>query len=206
MPLSSTACCLTPPLPPVDLVAMDENITQLLVEYQDGNDEAEDRLWSAVYDELRQLAHHRMRRERQGHTLGTTELVHECYLKLIDQTQVEWESRLHFYAMASRIMRNILVDYARRRTAQKRGGGAPHVNLEKVQLSDSQETAQLFIALDEALSQLAQMDERLAKVVEYRFFGGMKEKEIAELLDLSPRTVRRDWRKAKGWLARALDE
>lgn len=185
---------------------MDENVTQLLVDYQHGDGGAKDRLWAAVYDELRQLAHHRMRRERKGHTLGTTALVHECYLKLIDQTQVEWESRLHFYAMASRIMRNILVDYARRRTAQKRGGGAPHVQLDKIQLSDSEETAQLFIALDDALAQLAKMDERLAKVVEYRFFGGMTEKEIAELLDLSPRTVRRDWRKAKGWLARAMDE
>jgi RNA polymerase sigma factor (TIGR02999 family) len=185
---------------------MDDDVTQLLVQYQSGDSKAEDRLWDAVYDELRTLARHRMRGERKDHTLGTTALVHECYLKLVDQTQVEWDSRLHFYAMASRIMRNILVDYARRRTAQKRGGGAPHVDLEKVQLSDSQETANLFIALDTALSELASMDERMAKVVEYRFFGGMTEKEIAELLDVSARTVRRDWRKAKGWLARALDE
>ena len=184
---------------------MSDDVTQLLVKYQNGSTQAEERLWDAVYDELRKLARHRMRRERKDHTLGTTALVHECYLKLVDQTQVEWESRLHFYAMASRIMRNILVDYARRRTAQKRGGGAPHVNLEKVQISDSEETAHLFIALDTALSELAEMDERMAQVVEYRFFGGMTEKEIAELLDVSARTVRRDWRKAKGWLARALD-
>lgn len=191
---------------PVSVPPMDDDVTQLLVQYQSGDSKAEDRLWDAVYDELRTLARHRMRGERKDHTLGTTALVHECYLKLVDQTQVEWDSRLHFYAMASRIMRNILVDYARRRTAQKRGGGAPHVDLEKVQLSDSQETANLFIALDTALSELASMDERMAKVVEYRFFGGMTEKEIAELLDVSARTVRRDWRKAKGWLARALDE
>ena len=187
-------------------VLMDENVTQLLRQYQQGQAQAEDRLWDAVYDELRTLARHRMRRERRDHTLSTTALVHECYLKLIDQTQVEWESRLHFYAMASRIMRNILVDYARRRTAQKRGGGAPHFNLENVQLSSSEETAHLFIALDTALTQLAKMDERMAQVVEYRFFGGMTEKEIAALLDVSARTVRRDWRKAKGWLARALDD
>ena len=196
----------TVPHPATGRPSMDDNVTQLLVDYQEGEDGAAEQLWAAVYDELRQLARHRMKRERQGHTLGTTALVHECYLKLIDQTQVEWESRLHFYAMASRIMRNILVDYARRRTAQKRGGGAPHVDLEKVQLSDQHETAHLFIALDEALAQLSAMDERLAKVVEYRFFGGMTEKEIAQLLDLSPRTIRRDWRKAKGWLARALSE
>lgn len=182
------------------------NVTQLLHEFQEGNQAAADRLWSEVYDELRKVAHRKLKDERSDHTLDTTALVHECYLKLIDQTQVQWQSRLHFFAMAARVMRNILIDYARRRSAQKRGGDASHVDLEKVRVGGERRSADLFIALDEALDELEELDERLVRVVECRFFGGMKEKEIAELMDLSPRTIRRDWRKAKGWLARALEE
>lgn len=181
-------------------------VTQLLKQFQDGNQEAAEKLWMEVYDELRDIAHHKLARERGDHTLNTTALVHECYLKLVDHNHAQWQSRLHFFAMASRVMRNILIDYARRRTAQKRGGGAPHVALTDAQVSTEPMTADLFLALDQALNRLEELDERLARVVEYRFFGGMKEKEIAELMDLSPRTIRRDWRKAKGWLARALDE
>lgn len=182
------------------------NVTQLLQKFQNGNQKAAEQLWSEVYDELRHIAHHKLASERDDHTLSTTELVHECYLKLVDQTQVHWTSRLHFFAMASRVMRNILIDYARRRTAQKRGGGAPHLSLADVNVASEQMTADLFLALDSALDQLEELDERLVRVVECRFFGGMKEKEIAELMDLSPRTIRRDWRKAKGWLARALND
>lgn len=181
------------------------DVTQLLIEYQEGNTEAADQLWAEVYDALRAVARNKLRKERSDHTMTTTALVHEAYLKIIDQTRIEWEDRLHFFAMASRIMRNILIDYARRRKAQKRGGGAPHVSLDDAIISDDA-SADVFLALDEALTQLATFDERQAKVVEYRFFGGMQEKEIAEVLDIAPRTVRRDWRKAKGWLARALKE
>jgi len=182
------------------------DVTTLLSRYQNGDRAAGDRLWDQVYDELRRVAHRRLLGERSGHTLGTTALVHECYLRLIDQSQVEWQSRLHFFAMASRVMRNILVDYARRKKAQKRGGDAPHLNLEDVSLAGTSGSADLFLALDQALDQLESVDSRLAKVVECRFFGGMKEEEIAELLDVSARTVRRDWRKAKIWLARALND
>ena len=188
--------------------AMDEsaNVTQLLCAFQEGNSEAAERLWSEVYDELRRVAHAKLQRERSDHTFSTTALVHECYLRLVDQTQVEWQSRLHFFAMAARIMRNILVDYARRRNAQKRGGDAPHLPVDALPVADDRSSADVFLALDHALDQLESYDERMARVVEYRFFGGLQEKEIAEILDLSARTVRRDWRKAKGWLGRALQE
>lgn len=179
------------------------NVTQLLVDFQEGNKTAADRLWAEVYDELRRIAHHRLRRERANHTLSTTALVHEAYLKLINQSEVEWEDRLHFFAMSSRIMRNILVDYARRRTALKRGGNSPHLRLDDAIISADM-SAEVFLALDEALKQLTELDERLGRVVEYRFFGGLQEKEIATLLGVSKRTVRRDWRKARAWLGRAL--
>lgn len=180
-------------------------VTQLLMDVQEGDPEASEQLWSEVYDSLRLVARNKLRGERADHTLSTTALVHEAYLKIIDHTQVEWEDRLHFFAMASRIMRNILIDYARRRKAQKRGGDAPHIPLDDAIVS-ADTSAETFLALDNALNQLAELDERIARVVEYRFFGGMQEKEIAELLNVSPRTVRRDWRKAKGWLSRALAE
>lgn len=184
---------------------MATDVTQLLVDFQEGDPTAADRLWSEVYDELRRIAHHKLRHERQSHTMSTTALVHEAYLKLVDQSQVEWQDRLHFFAMSSRIMRNILIDYARRRNAQKRGGDRPHLQLDDAIIS-AEKSAHVFLALDEALKQLAEVDERLGRVVEYRFFGGMQEKEIAELLGVSKRTVRRDWRKAKAWLSRALAE
>jgi RNA polymerase sigma factor (TIGR02999 family) len=181
------------------------DVTQLLVEFQEGDATAADRLWSEVYDELRRIAHHRLRHERSSHTMSTTALVHEAYLKLIDHANVEWEDRLHFFALSSRIMRNILIDYARRRSAQKRGGDSPHLRLDDAIISADM-SAEVFLALDDALKQLTQLDERLGRVVEYRFFGGMQEQEIADLLGVSKRTVRRDWRKAKAWLGRALAE
>ena len=182
-----------------------EEITQLLLDVQAGDKEASERLWRAVYDKLRRIARHRLRGERAGHTLDTTDLVHEAYLKLVDQTRVEWQDRVHFLAMAARVMRNILIDYARRRNAQKRGGGAPHLALDHVTVS-AEDSAEMFLALDEALDELTENDERLGRVVEYRFFGGMTEEEIAAALGVSKRTVRRDWRKAKAWLARAIGE
>ena len=182
-----------------------EEITQLLLDVQAGDKEASERLWRAVYDKLRRIARHRLRGERAGHTLDTTDLVHEAYLELVDQTRVEWQDRVHFLAMAARVMRNILIDYARRRNAQKRGGGAPHLALDHVTVS-AEDSAEMFLALDEALDELTENDERLGRVVEYRFFGGMTEEEIAAALGVSKRTVRRDWRKAKAWLARAIGE
>lgn len=167
--------------------------------------DARERLWAEVYDELRQMAHRQLQSERDGHTLSTTALVHECYLSLTDQTHTAWQDRLHFFATAAQVMRRLLVDYARRRNAQKRGGKAVHLDLDAATVS-ADVSADLFLALDEALTRLSERDERLGRVVEYRFFGGMQEKEIADLLDLSERTVRRDWRKAKGWLARALPD
>lgn len=187
-------------------MAESSNVTQLLKEFQSGNQTAADRLWSEVYDELRDCARRKLQDERENHTLTTTALVHECYLKLVDQTQVQWKNRLHFFAMASRIMRNILIDYARRRTADKRGGDAPHLPLDDVSVGGEQRSADLLIALDQALDELEEFDERLARVVEYRFFGGMEEQEIADFMDLSARTIRRDWRKAKGWLSRVLKD
>ena len=185
------------------------DVTQLLHDLRDASESsgrgAQERLWAEVYDELRRMAHRQLRGERPGHTLSTTALVHECYLKLTDQTRTDWEDRLHFFATAARVMRHLLVDYARRRNAQKRGDGALHLNLDDATVS-ADASAELFLALDEALTQLSRRDERLSRVVEYRFFGGMQEKEIAALLDVSPRTVRRDWRKAKGWLTRALPD
>lgn len=184
---------------------MPEDVTQLLYDMQEGSEEAADRLWSEVYDELSRMAHHKLQRERAGHTLNTQALVHEAFLELVDQTRAGWESRLHFFATAARVMRHILIDYARRHKAEKRGGGAPHVPLEEAGVS-TDASVDVFLALDKALSDLSRKDERLGKVVEYRFFGGMQEKEIAELLGLSPRTVRRDWRKAKAWLTHVLPE
>ena len=181
------------------------DVTQLLQARRAGDDEASERLWAEVYDRLRRMAHRQLQHERPGHTLSTTDLVHECYLKIIDQTRTGYQDRLHFFATAAQVMRRLLVDHARQRQAQKRGGDAPHLALDEAFVS-ADASAELFLALDEALTQLSERDERLGRVVECRFFGGMKEKEIAALLDLSKRTVRRDWRKAKAWLSRALPD
>ncbi|NIR43592.1 MAG: sigma-70 family RNA polymerase sigma factor [Gemmatimonadetes bacterium] len=178
-------------------------VTRLLRAARDGDATAFDRLLPLVYAELKSIADRQLRRERAGHTLGTTGLVHEAYLKLVDQSGVEWENRAHFYAVASRAMRQVLIDYARRRAAQKRGGDRERQTLEELPAADSIEPEEL-LALDAALDRLGQMDERLRKVVEYRFFGGMKEDEIADTLGVTPRTVQRDWVKARAWLHKEL--
>lgn len=162
-----------------------------------------DRLFPVVYDRLRCIAQRHMQRERQGHTLGATGLVHECYLKVVDQTQTTWEDRAHFFAVASKAMRHILIDYARRRTAQKRGGDRHRVTLDAGMGAVEMQAAEL-ISLDEALTALAERHARMARVVECRFFGGMTVKETAEALDVSARTVERDWARARAYLARAL--
>jgi RNA polymerase sigma factor (TIGR02999 family) len=171
----------------------------LLLAWSEGDHEALDRLMPLVYGELRRLAQSYMRRERAGHTLQTTALIHEAYLRLIDAGQVRLESRTHFFAVASRLMRQILVDFARSRGYQKRGGGAQQVSLDEA-LVIGRPRYEDLVALDEALTALAEVDERKARVVELRFFGGLTEAEMAETLKVSPETVRRDWRLAKSWL------
>ncbi len=162
-----------------------------------------DRLFPLVYDQLRRIAHRRLQDERPGHTLGTTGLVHETYLKLVDQTRVEWRDRSHFFRVASMAMRRILVDYARRDRALRRGGGLDRVALDEdaaaIEASIDARGERL-LALDEALERLAAIDERLSQVVECRYFGGLTEEETAEALGTSSRTVQRDWAKARGWL------
>jgi RNA polymerase sigma factor (TIGR02999 family) len=178
-------------------------VTALLLAWSEGDTGAFDRLVPLVYDELRRLAKHYMRDERAGHTLETTALIHEAYLRLIDTSQVRWQNRAHFFSIAARLMRQILVDFARERGYQKRGGGARQVSLDEALLI-SRERDEDLVALDEALGALAEVDERKARVVELRFFGGLSEKEIAEALQVSAETVRRDWRLAKSWLLRWL--
>jgi RNA polymerase sigma factor (TIGR02999 family) len=181
----------------------DADITGLLLAWRAGDGGAPDRLFPLVYDQLRRIAHQLLRRERSGHTLDTTALVHEAYLKLVDQRRVAWADRSHFFAVASQAMRRILVDYARRYRAAKRGLAPRRVSLTDAMLVTEQR-ADTLVALDEALSQLAGLHDRLSRVVECRFFGGLTEEETAAVLGVTPRTVRRDWTKAKGWLQRVL--
>lgn len=174
-------------------------VTRLLQEVAGGDREAMDRLMPLVYSELRAIAHNRLRAEAEGHTLDTSALVHEAYLKLIDRTRVDWRDRAHFFSVASRAMRRILIDYARMRGAAKRGGERRKVPLDAANLS-VEERADTLLELDEALERLAEVDERLCRTVECRFFGGLTEKETAEVLGVSARTARRYLVKAKGLL------
>ena len=177
------------------------DLTQLLNAYSEGDEDALDRLMPFVYEQLRKLARARLRQERPGHTLGTTGLVHEAYLKLVDIDQMQWKSRGHFFAMASKVMRRILVNYALRRKAQKRGGGAPHEVLDEERLiSDSY--AETLLDLDDALTRLEAVHPRQAEALQHRYFGGLTNRETAEALDVSVTTVERDLRFARAWLAR----
>lgn len=178
-------------------------VTQLLLAWNRGDKAALDQLVPVIYDELHRLARHYMRREHVGHQLQTTALIHETYLKLIDARQVEWQNRAHFFAIAARLMRQVLVDFARQQHYQKRGGGEIQVPLEDAPTVGYQ-TNEDVVALDEALHKLAEQDERKSQVVEMRFFGGLTEEEIAEVLHVSTDTVRRDWRLAKAWLFKYL--
>lgn len=184
-------------------MAGDIDITGLLREGARGEEGSLRSLLPIVYDDLRAIAHRRLRGERAGHTLNTTALVHEAYVRLVDQTRVQWRDRAHFFGVAAEAMRRILVDYARRRAAEKRGAGQDPLPLEDVEIAVVERADQL-VALDAALERLEAIDERLARVVLYRFFGGLSEEEIAELVGVTPRTVRRDWVKARGWLYREL--
>jgi RNA polymerase sigma factor (TIGR02999 family) len=158
-----------------------------------------DRLFASLYDELRRVARSHLRHRSPGQTLDTGALIHEAYLRMVDQSQAEWADRAHFFAYASRAMRAVLVDYARRRNAGKRGGGAPRFSLDDRDLPVG-EQSEFLLSLDEALDRLGGLSERLARTVECRFFGGMTEEETAAVLAVSDRTVRRDWLKAKAWL------
>jgi RNA polymerase sigma factor (TIGR02999 family) len=181
-------------------MAEDElSATDLLLRAGVGESSAVDGMFPLVYDELRRIAHRHLTRESTGRTLSTTELVHEAYLKLIDQTRVDWKGRAHFLGVAAVAMRRILVDRARGRRRLKRGGAQVPVPLESVELT-ADEQADLVVALDEALNRLRALDDRQARVVECRFFGGMTEEETAEALGVGLRTARRDWAKARSWL------
>ena len=183
--------------------ATQKSITQLLVAWSDGDRAALDELVPLVHSELRRIARNYMRGERKGHTLQTTALVNEAYVRLVDQKQVRWQNRAHFLAIASELMRRILVDYARRRQSQKRGADALQVTLGDAETLPWERTPDL-VALDEALTSFAKIDERRCRVVELKFFGGLSIEETAEVLKVSPTTVERDWTIAKAWLHKTL--
>lgn len=185
--------------------ALTHEVTQLLTDWRNGDQNALDKLMPIVYDELRRLARHYMNRERPGHTLQTTALVNEAYLRLNGQKNmnIDWQNRSHFFGIAARVMRQILVDHARSHAYAKRGGGAIKVPLEDAAVV-SEDQAGEFIALDEALVRLEDIDPRKCRVVELRYFGGLTVEETAEVLKVSPVTVLRDWSMAKTWLRREI--
>ena len=180
-------------------------ITQLLAEWSDGNQSALDELYPLVYNELHRLARRYMSRERKGHTLQTTALINEAYVRLVDQKNVHWANRSHFFAISAQIMRRILIDHARRHAYAKRGGGAQQVSLEEV-AAVTPDPGKELVRLDEALKSLAEMDPRRSQVVEMRYFGGLNNDEIAGVLKISANTVTRDWNMARAWLYQQLSE
>ena len=180
-------------------------ITELLAEWREGNQSALDELYPLVYDELHRLARRYMSRERKGHTLQTTALINEAYVRLVDQKNVQWANRSHFFAISAQIMRRILIDHARRYGYAKRGGGAKQVSLEEVAAIVPEQGREL-IRLDEALKSLAERDPRRSQVVELRYFGGLNNEEIAGVLNVSQNTVTRDWNMARAWLYQQLSE
>ncbi len=186
---------MTPPSP--------HSVTQLLKDWSNGNQAAHDELMPLVYEELHRLARRYMSRERRGHTLQTSALVNEAYLRLVDQREVTWQSRAHFFGIAAQLMRRILVDHARSRQYSKRGGGARQVSLDEGAIV-SPERAAVVVALDDALTSLAVIDSRKSQIVELRFFGGLSIEETAEVLAVSPGTIMRDWTLAKAWLRKEI--
>jgi RNA polymerase sigma factor (TIGR02999 family) len=186
---------MTTPLP--------KDVTQLLIDWSDGKREALDKLLPLVYDELRQLAERYLRRERKDHTLQATALVHEAYLKLIDQRSVHWQNRAHFFGVAAQAMRRILVDHARGHQAVKRGSGDIKISLDENLLVSDERAAEL-VALDDAMNALAEIDPQKSQIVELRFFGGLSIEETAEVLGIGTATVIRQWRMAKAWLYQAV--
>ena len=182
-----------------------KDITGLLIDWGKGDQEAFNDLMPMVYDELRRLASRYLRHERRGHTLQTTALVHEAYLKLVEQKHASWENRVQFFAAAAKVMRHILVDYARSRRAFKRGGDFCRLSLDEAVLSSEEKDADL-LTLNEALNSLAAIDTQQSRVVELRVFGGLTVEETAEVLGVSPRTVKREWSMAKAWLHKQMKD
>jgi len=180
-----------------------EEVTRLLEAHHGGDREAFDELVPLVYRELRRIAHGQLNHGRPDRDLDTTALVHEAYFKLVDESRVDWQNRSHFFAIAARTMRRIIIDYARKKNAVKRGSGESAVELDPNRVGVSRQ-AEMLIALDDALSGLAEIDPRLTEVVECRFFGGMTVDEISQALDVSSRTIERDWKRAKAWLMTEL--
>ena len=178
-------------------------VSQLLLDWSNGDKTALDRLTPLVYEELHRLAHRHMRLERPNHTLQTSALVNEAYVRLVDQRNLHWKNRAHFFSIASRLMRRILVDLVRAQHRTKRGGGALQVSLDEAPTVSRDRAAEL-VALDEALTNLAAIDQRKSQVVELRFFGGLSVEETAEALGVSPVTIKRDWSTAKAWLYREI--
>jgi RNA polymerase sigma factor (TIGR02999 family) len=180
-----------------------KGVTQLLLDWSNGNQEAIDRLMPLVYDELRRLARHYMKRERPGHTLQTSALINEAYLRLVEQQNVSWKSRAHFFGISARLMRQILVDHARAHNNAKRGGDQQKVPLDEV-ASLNQGRSYEIVALDDALQTLASIDPQQGRIVELRFFGGLTIEETAEILGISHATVEREWSMARAWLRREM--
>ncbi|HSS22425.1 MAG TPA: sigma-70 family RNA polymerase sigma factor [Pyrinomonadaceae bacterium] len=179
-------------------------VTELIVDWRNGNEEAFDSLFAVVYEELRRLASGYMRGERSDHTLQTTALVHEAYMKLVRQSDSPVQNRVHFFAVAAKVMRQILIDHARTRHYEKRGGKAVRISLDDAAVL-SDERAEALVALDEALTELSAQDERQSQIVEMRYFGGLTIAETADFLKVSPDTVTRDWNMSKAWLYRRLN-
>jgi RNA polymerase sigma factor (TIGR02999 family) len=184
---------------------LSQNITHLLREWSDGDERALEELTPLVYEELRHQAARYLRRERPGHTLQTTALINEAYLRLIDAKDVKWQSRTHFFAIAANLMRRILVDHARKRDAEKRGGAQMRVTLTDV-FAASEDSNVDLLAIDEALERLEKLDSQQARVVELRFFSGLTVDETATVLGVSPKTVKRDWSVARAWLRREIGD
>jgi RNA polymerase sigma factor (TIGR02999 family) len=180
-------------------------VTSLLSDWNNGQQEALERLMPLVYDELRRIAKRYLRKERDDHTLQTTALVHEAYIRMIDQNHANWQNRAQFFGVAANMMRRILVDHARGHQADKRGGGIAKLSLdEAIEIADQKEVD--LIALDDALNNLAELDEQQSRVVELRFFAGLTVEETAEVMKLSPATIKREWSMAKAWLHRELSK
>jgi RNA polymerase sigma factor (TIGR02999 family) len=186
-------------------VPASSNVTQLLVDWRNGNNDALNQLMPLIYDELRGLAKRYMSRERNSHTLQTTALVNEAFLRLINQQNVDWQNRVHFFAIAAQVMRHLLVDHARSKQYAKRGGGAQQITLDEG-LAVSDDNAVELLALNQALERLEAIDDRKSKIVELRYFGGLSTEETAEVLGVSEITIKREWAKAKAWLFRELSQ
>ena len=179
-------------------------VTELLIEWQRGDAAALEKLTPLVYDEIRRIAHGYLKRERNGHTLQTTELVNEAYMRLLRTQRIDWQNRAHFLGVTAQVMRRILIDHARRRRYAKHGGEVRRVSLENAAVMSSQRATELIL-LDEALNELAKIDSRKSRVVELRYFGGLSLDETAKVLQISLMTARRDWRAAKAWLYKEVN-